>query len=363
MTTATERDLSHGAQKLLADIKALSMAKGYCWASQQTLAKRLGRSIRTLRYHLLRLVQGGFLSIERDETYRTNRYRPIAADDGAAGDRQDVAASPARYCRPTGNMLPPHRQDVAASPATSCLQDNTSELIQGEMQQQQFMPAKETPAAAAAMAAPPKKSEPRPLGSGQGASRVHGRLPNGRGSDEKQIPQEAKDALEAFKALGVDCNAIKGQVCRDPNLACVAAAWMKRRQAIPKEKPLRPTPTAISIFQKPDGEDGWGFTRDDDGTWLAPDREDNARAQARTKRLEEEARQKAAEAALGVAKRKSDEDRWGRLRLIWDALPAAKRESIRTDIRKKKPLFSCGDDESYVMMSSCLSYLEARGPS
>jgi Helix-turn-helix domain len=93
--------LSHGAELLKREFRfymrgPVSRQKGYCYPSEEDLAKRAGKSVRTIRRYIAELVAVGWLRVERGDRRYRNHYYVVEADP------ERTKMSP-----PTGQKCPP----------------------------------------------------------------------------------------------------------------------------------------------------------------------------------------------------------------------------------------------------------------
>ena len=314
-----DRRLSMGALHLLRILKDYARGKNYCWPGQTRLAQMLGRSERMIRRYIRELESAGVISVLQTGCNRTNRYIPDHQRAPISGPDRTPMSGPDRT-----PMSGPDRTPISGPDRTPISGPEGERHYVLNLEEGNSSSSK--PEAAAAAVAP---SLPKP----------------------KQLAA----ALDALKTLGVKTTAVAPMASADPELACVAAAWLKRRLVDSREPPIRNvTRFAIRLLQHPQT---YSFERGPDGAWQPPDAEDGTlrnlardEAVAKKRSADEEVRRRAAET-----------ERWYRhYRDVWDKLPAEEREAIRTGVIANAPLLVGKDPDGFTTISMCLRVLEKR---
>jgi len=271
-----------------------------CWPNQQTLAKRLHRSERSVRRYLAELIEAGFLQSSQRAFNVSNRYVLLLP-----GERPTMSAD-----RP--KMSGPDRTPVSAD---------------------------------------------RPKMSSYSAAAAANSLENSSSSNSGG--QSDAETVAGLVQLGFPEDLAWEYCARDAGLVRAALPHFRERLAHAEERPFRTTPIAYmrGLLNKPHN---YGFEKRA-GQWLPPPKEGKAgrkeasqvKQQAALDKQLSDRKQNAIEDRLNAT--------WmAKWEQVWDGLAEIERQEIRALVRKRSPLFASKDDRAYTFMSQCLAELERR---
>jgi len=292
-----------------------------CWPNQQTLAKRLHRSERSVRRYLAELIEAGFLQSSQRAFNVSNRYVLLLP-----GERPTMSADRPKMSGPDRTPVSADRPNLA----------NDRTLVSADR---------------------PNLANDRPKMSSYSAAAAANSLENSSSSNSGG--QSDAETVAGLVQLGFPEDLAWEYCARDAGLVRAALPHFRERLAHAEERPFRTTPIAYmrGLLNKPHN---YGFEKRA-GQWLPPPKE----GKAGRKEASQVKQQAALDKQLSDRKQNAIEDRlnatWmAKWEQVWDGLAEIERQEIRALVRKRSPLFASKDDRAYTFMSQCLAELERR---
>jgi len=339
------KGLSLGARALLGELQAMANAQRACWPSQQTLAKRLGKCVRSIRRYLEELKQSGLLEIKLRGFASSAIY--VLLDQTT---RTDLSAQ-GTLVSAQGTDLP-HREVPITR--TDLSAQRTLVSAQGT-----DLPHREVPITRTDLSAQ------RTLVSAERTDLsyrtcIAAAVINNSSSKDSSVGQPALLDPDAILAQCIAWNIPAGQAREylqsDGDLATQLTMHLVERIAETRLPKIEfPDRYFYKVWKHPTDK---GF-RCEDGHWQRPPVSKRLQIQQRRK-ADERARNEADSADLKISATWTA--KWN---AVWDAQSEKRREQIRQLVREKQALFAqrrpdgrLPDDSYWPFKWACLRMLE-----